>query len=41
MAAVGQDILNEYNFQVWYDKQPFGSIIAGLKRLADKIVSAS
>ena len=40
VAVVGQDILNEYNFQVWYDKQPFGSIISGLKRLLDKVASS-
>ena len=39
-AAIGKDILNEYNFQVWYDKQPFESIISGLKRLLDMIVSS-
>ena len=38
-AVVGQDVLNEYNFQVWYDRQPFGSIISGLKRLLENIAS--
>ena len=36
-AAIGQDALNEYNFQVWYDNQPFDEVVKSLKVLTEKI----
>ncbi len=38
--AVGQDALNEYNFQIWLDKQPFNEVMSSIKLLAENISSS-
>ena len=37
VAAVGQDTLNEYQFQVWCDSQPFSSVTQAIKKLTEAV----
>ena len=37
VEAVGQDIINDYKFQIWLDKQPFGEVLLTIKDLAKTI----
>lgn len=39
-AVVGQDVLNEYGFQTWLERQPFGEVTAAIKKLSDTIASS-
>lgn len=38
-ALIGEKVLNEYQFQKWYDEQPFIKVIKSVRRLANKIRS--
>ena len=40
VAAIGQDALNEYNFQVWFDSQPFDAVTTAIKQLCDAVAKA-
>ena len=37
VEAVGQDTINDYKFQIWLDKQPFGEVLLTIKDLAKTI----
>lgn len=39
-SAIGQDTLNEYNFQTWLDRQPFDEVTEAIKKLSDTVASS-
>lgn len=38
--VVGQKLINDYNFEKWYDEMPFEKIVSGISRLAVSIKSS-
>ena len=36
-SVIGQDALNEYNFQTWVDRQPFDEVTSAIKKLSDSV----